>query len=402
MEKKIDTTVRFSPLDIPKIVKAHWNAKPKEPAHFIGEPSTVKSEGVKQEAKRLAESIKVKGIDGVERPLKFFEWNRASLEDKKSVVTNPGEVFIFADLRASETDIGELRLQDMKNGENFITFKYNILFEALSQPNATGILFFDEMNLAPNMIKAQFYKIINDRAVGDIPISDGVLCLSAGNEAEHSRGVTEDPVPLVLRRGNYFLNPLTAEEYTDYAAEVGQHKYIIGYLGFKPGDVHKILYDLPDSVGQPCPRSWTKMSNLLINNPKLDVEDIKMLATGVVGQGVATMFAAYVKSAKDIDLDAIIKNPKLIKQHENDEDLSILYAIISGVVDRFRTDKKVLQPAFEIALELERPEFGAYLLRNMKATDKTAFMKAGSNDKAMDQSVIQRAVERYAKFIFKG
>jgi len=349
----------------------------------------VKSAGVYQEAKAIAKS----------KEKMFFEWNRATLAEKQAVMENPSEHFIFADLRASETDIGELRLQDMKAGQSFITFKYNILFEALSHKQAQGILFFDEMNLAPNMIKAQFYKIINDRAVGDIPIADGVLCISAGNESEHARGVTEDPVPLVLRRGNYFVRPLTPEEYTDYAVRTEHHEWIIGYLGFQPADVHKVNYELPDSVGQPCARTWTKLSNILKHNTDMKVEDVEMVATGLIGQGVARKFGAYVKSAKSINLSEIIANPKKIKQYEDAEELSLLYAIISGVVEKFRTDKKIISPAFEMSLHLKKIEFGSYLLRSLKNIDKKQFMKAGGTE--LDKVLVDKVIDRYAKFIFK-
>jgi hypothetical protein len=388
-EKKVDTVMRYSPLDIPRIVRAHWNAVPKEPVHFIGEPSTVKSASVFQEAKALAEG----------KQKKFFEWNRATLEEKKAIMNDPSGHFIFADLRASETDIGELRLQDLKAGESFITFKYNILFDAMSKPSAEGILFFDEMNLAPNMIKAQFYKIINDRAVGDIPIADGILCISAGNEAEHARGVTEDPVPLVLRRGNYFVRPLTPEEYTDYAVKTGHHEWVIGYLGFQPQDVHKVEYELPDSVGQPCARTWTKMSNILKHNTSMPAEDVEMIATGLLGQGIARKFGAYVRSAKSINLAEIIAKPELIKKYEDNEELSLLYAIISGVVEKFRGEPKIIKPAFEMSLHLTKVEFGSYLLRSLKNIDKKQFMKAGGS--SLDKVLVDKVIDRYAKFIFK-
>lgn len=391
VEKKVDTVVRYSPLDIPKIIRAHWDAEPKEPVHFVGEPSTVKSASVFQESKRIADDI----------GRQFLEWNRVGLEKKREVMGESQKYFIYADLRASETDIGELRLQDMKEGNEYITFKYNILFEALSKKDAAGVLFFDEMNLAPNMIKAQFYKIINDRAVGDIPISEGVLCVSAGNEAEHSRGVTEDPVPLVLRRGNYFIRPPTAEEFNDYAVKTAHHRWVIGYLGFQPGDVHKVEYELPESVGQPCVRTWSKVSNLLSHGlEKSSVADIQMVATGFVGQGVATKFAAFVKSAKEIDLNAIIRKPELVKEYENDGELSIIYAIISGVVDKFREERKVIKPAFEMSLHFKKPEFGAFLLRSMKAVDVTAFTKAAGTEKLLDQATVEKVIERYAKYLF--
>ena len=389
MTEKIDTIVRFSPLDIWKICRAHWKAK--VPVNFIAEPSTVKSDGVKAFSMEQAER------EGRE----FFDWNKRHFEDKQNAVANPEKYFVFGDLRASETDIGELRLQDMKSGVNYITFKYNILVQELSTPKAKGVLFFDEMNLAPNMIKAQFYKIINDRAVGDIPISEGVLCVSAGNESEHSRGVTEDPVPLVLRRGNYFLRPLTQEEYTDYAVKTAQHRWVVGYLAFQPQYVHEIKYDLPDSIGQPCPRTWTKLSQILKANPELNLEDVEMVATGMVGQGVAKQFAAYVKSAKEINLNDILQDPKLVKQYEDKEEMSLIYAIISGVVDKFRDEKKVMKPAFEMCLHFTRPEFGAFLLRSMKQIDEKQFLKAGGDTKIVDEALAKQVIDRYAKFLFK-
>jgi hypothetical protein len=386
--KKIDTVVRWSPLDIPKIIRAHYRAK--VPVNFIAEPSTVKSEGTLQAAKQLAE----------EEGREFFEWNRGSMEQKKKVIANPEKYFVFADLRASETDIGELRLQDLKNGEEFISFKYNILFAAMSSDTARGILFFDEMNLAPNMIKAQFYKIINDKAIGDIPISSSVLCVSAGNEAEHSRGVTEDPVPLVLRRGNYHLRPLKAEEYVEYAAGANHHKYVIGYLGFQPQDAHNIAYDLPDSVGQPCPRTWTKQSDILNANPKMSLMDIEMTATGMLGQGVAKKFAAFVKSAQNIDLKNILENPNMIEKYEKDEDVSLIYAIMSGVVDEFKNTKKrdeVLTAICKIALYFKRSEYGAFMLRNAKlAVGKEGFEKAVIQ---MDDKIFTKVSDRYGKYV---
>jgi hypothetical protein len=387
----MNTIVRFSPLQIPKIVRMHWNAKPKVAVNFVAEPSTVKSDGTRRAALDIAR------FEGRE----FVEWNRIPLAQKQLLAENPSGKFIFADVRASETDIGELRLQDLKDNTNYITFKYNILFEALSNPSAMGILFFDEMNLAPNMIKAQFYKIINDRAIGDIPLSDDVLCISAGNESEHARGVSEDPVPLVLRRGNYFLKPLTHEEYSDFAVSSGHHRWVIGYLMFQPNDTHNIAYDLPDGVGQPCPRTWTKLSQLLSSN-KLSPEDVQMIAIGLVGQGAGVKFASYVRSAQEININEIIKNPSMIARYESNEDVSLVYAVISGVVDKFRDDKSVLKPAFEMALHFARPEFGAYLMRSLKSADEREFMKAGVNEKIVNKDIMRKVVERYGKFLLRG
>lgn len=386
-KEKVETLVRYSPLAIGRLVRMHWNGVPKEPMHLSGEPSTVKSAAVYAEAILLAEQEK----------RELFDWNRSTMDEKKTSLAEVKKYFVFADIRASETDIGEMRLQDMKNGEEYITYKYNLLFQVLSRPGAVGILFFDEMNLAPNMIKQQFYKLINDRCIGDIPIADGVLTISAGNEAEHARGVTEDPVPLVLRRANYFVRPPTQEEFQEYAVKTGHHQWIIGYLAFAPTDVHRVKYDLPDGVGQPCVRTWTKLSNLLNNNERLSDDEVRMLATGWVGQAAAKQFIAYVKTARKVNIGDFLKNPALIKEFEGD--LSMCYAIFTGMVEKFREDKKVVQPAFEMSLHIKRKELGTYMLRSMKSLSPTGFMKAAGSDKLLKKETMDAVVDQYGDFL---
>lgn len=383
--------MRWSPAEIPEIFKVHWAADPKEPFQLTGEPSTVKSMSVYQESWRTSEAM----------AREFLDWNRASLEKKQEALVHPEKYFVFADVRASETDIGELRLQDMSHEIQWISYKYNLLFEVLGKKDVVGVLFLDEMNLAPNMIKAQFYKIINDRCIGDMPLADGVLVISAGNESEHARGVTEDPVPLVLRRANYFVRPPTAEEFVKYALETEHHPYVIGYLGFQPQDVHSIRYDLSDSVGQPCTRTWSKLSNIMKGSKLQDEEIVRTVAIGLVGQGVGVKFYAYAKAARKVDLDSVLREPKLIEQFEADtSNLSLLYAIFAGVTERFRHDPKVLRPAMEMSLFIKRAELGAYLLRSMKLANEKAFARAATSDKIVENDLMQRVVERYAKLLF--
>lgn len=382
---KADTIDRISPLMIRTLVKRHY--KVSEPCNFTAAPSTVKSVGTYEASVELAE----------EEGREFLDWNKSSISQKQDALENPNKYFVFADIRASETDIGELRLQDLQNGKDYISFKYNILFKAMSQPQSKGILFFDEMNLAPNMIKAQFYKIINDKAVGDIPISEGVLCVSAGNEAEHARGVTEDPVPLVLRRANYFVRPLKPEEYLDFATKKGYNKHIVGYLAFQPQDVHNIQYDLAEGVGQPCPRTWTKLNSIQDAELEKDIDLLQTIATGFVGQGVARKYVAYVKSAKNIDLNSVIKNPSKINELE-DNDLSLVYAVITGLVEKYRDNKKdMLKPILEIANAMKRTELGTFLVRSVKNVDSKAFMKFGLTN--VDASVLDAFADRYQKYV---
>ena len=388
-EKKVDTVVRVSPLQVQAAVKMHYRTENKKSLNFIGEPSTVKSVGVQCAAQELAR----------EREREFFDWNRRSEVDKRDALEHPEKYFILVDYRASETDIGELRLQDMKTSDGYITYKYGLVFVVMSNPKAEGILFFDEMNLAPNMIKAQFYKVINDHCVGDIPISKGVLCVSAGNEAEHARGVSDDPVPLVLRRANYFLRPLTSEEYADFSVASGQHQWITAYLSFAPHNTHKIKYDVPGSISQPCPRSWTNLSDVLQANPNATMEQIAMLANAYVGPGVGSEFISFVKMSQKVNLDEIIKHPEKIAEFDpnNNDQLSTLWAIVIGVVERARADKKVMEPGVMASMSIKKTEIGVFMMRQLKVVNEKALREFA----ASKPDVFKQVVAKYGRFLLK-
>jgi len=356
------TIPRESPLKIPQIMRAHWKAK--EPFHLVGEPSTVKSCFIKQTADEICKEENDKR--------EFIDWSKTNIDKKKEILKEPDKFFVFEDLRASETDIGELRLQDMHKDQDYITYKYNLVFQVLSNPKAKGILFFDEMNLAPNMIKAQFYKVYNDRAIGDIPISDDILIISAGNESSQVRDVVQDSVALTTRRANYFINPLSTEEFVNYGIKTGMDESIIGYLSFSPQDVQSLKFDMIDPIGQPCSRTWEKLSNILVHNPTLSMDDRSIISRGYLGPGVATKYISYTKSGMKINLNELIKNPEKVKAIKETQ---IIYTIISGVVSRFaKGEDQLFGAVCKISVNI-REELGVYLMRLTKNLNINKFRK---------------------------
>lgn len=395
MAKQIyDNIIRESPKAIRKFVRFHWRTTPKEAMHLVGEPSTVKSTFVEWESVQIA----------AELGREFLNWNQAPMEKKLDSLEHPERYFILCDLRAAETEVSENRLQDMQNGKSYITYKYALIFEVMSKADAMGILFLDELNNAPNMTKMQYYKLINDRAIGDLPLGKGILVISAGNETEHAMGVTEDPVPLVLRRANYFIRPPNQDEFLDYAVQAGLHQWVIGYGGLAPQDVHNVKYDLVNPVGQPCSRTWTKLSNVLNSNPdmpmgKLGTEEVGVRAVAYAYLGaVGEKFCAYVETARKVNIDQIIANPKLVTELK--DELSLLYAVTTGVIEKYRTSAgkrkdEVTDAALEISL-LIREEMGVFMMRQIKALDGTTWnRKVVSHPKFKGDFT-----KKYAKYFF--
>jgi AAA domain (dynein-related subfamily) len=121
-----------------------------------------------------------------------------------------------------------------------------------------GILFLDEINMAPPAMQGMAQQLILDRRVGSYLVPDGWFVWAAGNRKEDRAGVFEMPAPLA----NRFLHlqvEADFESFKAYALGEGIHEQIIAFLSFRPTLLHKIDLQQPAWCS---PRSWMMASNL--------------------------------------------------------------------------------------------------------------------------------------------
>ena len=115
-----------------------------------------------------------------------------------------------------------------------------------------GILFLDEINMAPPAVQGIAQQLILDRKVGSYVVPDGWYIWSAGNRKEDHAAVFDMPAPLA----NRFIHlevKTDLKEFKSYALENKIDDRIISFLNFRPKLLHKI------DKGSPCwpsPRSW--------------------------------------------------------------------------------------------------------------------------------------------------
>ena len=62
-----------------------------------------------------------------------------------------------------------------------------------------GILFLDELNMAPPVMQGVAQQLILDRKIGSYKVPEGWIILSAGNRKEDRASVFEMPSPLANR-----------------------------------------------------------------------------------------------------------------------------------------------------------------------------------------------------------
>lgn len=325
----------------------------------------------------------------------LIRWDKASKEKKNEVANNPEPFFLLIDKRLSQMDPTDLRGIPDLNGHDTVEWKPPIWLKAISQDKAKGILFLDELNLAPPSIQSSAYQIINDHSLDEFPINKDVSIIAAGNRKSDKANVFDMAKPLQNRFGHCTLKVPSVDKWIDWAIEHDIDDRIIAYVKFKNDSLFK--FD-PNSKNNafPTPRSWGEFCSPLIENIPDDSQanrkKIKRLASSAIGSGVATQFVAFLKVRDKINLEDFLKNPK---KAGGLNQLDLKYSLLSLLAEWYNKNykKKDLKKIIDIAEHLE-DEFAILMLRMSKKKHPSSF----KNNLGKIEKVNEFA-KKYAKYL---
>lgn len=272
----------------------------KTPLYVYGAPGIGKSAIPRQVFKETAKA----------RGREFIEWNDMTEEIKMDAMDNPSKYFVFTDFRLGQVDTTDLK--GIPNMTNTKLLEYMPLawVRYYANPEADGVIFFDEMNLAPPVVAGQAYQIINDRVVSDIRISDNVFLFGAGNRATDKAHVFDMPFPLRDRFSELQLN-VNDDEWCDWAFQNGINTHLIAFIKWKPETLFAPA-DGSEDKGS-TPRGIVRASKLLKeNNQNVETPMAHALVSVALGEAFATEFTAYAQIASKIDLDALMAKPESV------------------------------------------------------------------------------------------
>lgn len=189
-----------------------------------------------------------------------------------------------------------------------------------------GVLFLDEINMAPPAMQGVAQQLILDRRIGDYVVPEGWYVWAAGNRKIDRAAVFDMPSALANRFLHYEVEPeITA--FKDWALRSELSEEIIGFLLFRPNLLHKYK---PNQLAWPSPRSWQMADQL----HKAD-----LTTAPAVGDAVAGEFEAYCKVVKKIpDLERILSGKSKVKFPA---EASARYAVVLGLATRAKTPAKV-------------------------------------------------------------
>jgi hypothetical protein len=266
----------------------------------------------------------------------------------------PGK-YNISDVRMPQLDPSDLRGIPFPDNGNTRWLVPNWL----PKEGTEGILFLDEINLAPPSIQAAAYQLILDRRLGDYVLPDGWAVVAAGNRSSDRANVFPLGAPLNNRFGHCELRIPTEEEWRDWAVENNIRPDIIAFMAFKPSLLFKFSKDSKDDAF-PTPRTWATASHMLegVEDPDMEFN----LVASWVGEAAALEFQGFQKLRKKVNIADILKNPKKVKELS---EVGLKYSLISGLADKYKSDKKMMNPILAVVEQMDA-EFGVFLLRLMK------------------------------------
>lgn len=190
----------------------------------------------------------------------------------------------------------------------------------------SGILFLDEINLAPPALQGVAQQLVLDRRVGSYELPAGWLVWAAGNRKEDRAAVFDMPAPLA----NRFLHlqvSVDFESFKAYAFASGVPEQVLAFLSYRPELLHRLS---PTEPAWPSPRTWVLAGRLLAAG---------LPVAPAVGEGAAAEFDAYRALYADLpDLDRIRQGKGEALKFP--EEPSARYATVVGLALRIQSGRE--------------------------------------------------------------
>lgn len=188
-----------------------------------------------------------------------------------------------------------------------------------------GILFFDEINLAPPAVQAAAYQLVLDRRIDDYILPDGWDIIAAGNRTTDRSGVHTMSAALA----NRFIHldyTVDVDDWISWAVKNNVTDLTRGYIRYRPSNLTTEKLEAGVRAFA-SPRAWAFADQIV--NSKLDTHvEMEMLA-GTVGEGIATEFMGFLReNSKLPSIDAILLNPDKIEVPKSP---SMCHALISSL-----------------------------------------------------------------------
>lgn len=245
----------WKPKTVDMLLKMSYDTK--DPLLIYGESGIGKTQRIETFAKSLA---KAKGKQ-------YVEITSLSEGEKDEIFNNPSAYFALVDIKCVSLEPVDLRgIPDMSSKKAYLEGKVPDWIWFMAQPDADGILFFDEINQGhPDTLKALFDVVLKKTAGGKKFAKDFTV-VAAGNLGG-SYGNRQLPPALTSRFtcGVFVADPADWLTWAEQTTEEGQPRIDERIIAFVKSDPQKNFFAKPPEDGgmYPTPRQHENLSRTL-------------------------------------------------------------------------------------------------------------------------------------------
>jgi hypothetical protein len=218
---------------------------------------------------------------------------------------------------------------------------------------AHGILFLDEFRQAGHDVQKPAAELLLNGRVGDSELPITWMVVAASNREADRSGVQRELAFISNRRMLIEVTP-ELDSWVRWAEKKAIAWEAVAFAKVNPGVVFGDT--IPSKGGPFCtPRTLVKAS-YLIEPFSHDLALFNEAVAGLLGEGTAAQFVAFLRVAQQIpSFEDIVKDPKKCKLPESDRP-DAQYATMQMI--SYRCDKDTAKPAFEYLKRLPK-EFQA-------------------------------------------
>jgi hypothetical protein len=242
-------------------------------------------------------------------------------------------------------------------------------------------LYLNELNAAADLsVTPTLYRLIAERAVGNLTLRDNVFIVADGNPAS-SLSAGRDMHMAMRRRFQWFTVRADLAGWRDWALNHGVDARVPAFLGVAAYAPHFSNFDPANRTALTfgCPATWARLGADLSDIEREAGGDMGLklaMICGQVGEKAGTDFTGFLAHADKIpDADAVLSDPRKAAIPKEIDQLSLL---CGGIVNLCVGAAHRTEQALRYALRLHEvegigghAEFALFLARSLAAVPKT-------------------------------
>lgn len=200
-----------------------------------------------------------------------------------------------------------------------------------------GLLFLDEINLAPLSVQAAAYQLILDKQIGDYKFPPTWKIVAAGNREIDKANVYKISAPLANRFVHFTVRP-DFFSWKTWAKQEGVHEAIIQFLSLRP----VAMYEPPveQEKAFPSPRSWQFVSDMLQAFGYTEDDDVpdalQQVIIGSIGEGTGSEVITFLNSFKMKEVTKKLQQLKDTGKIALPRSTSVRFALIGAVFEEYK------------------------------------------------------------------